>query len=226
VEYANANIPVKPRILEICKSLANVVFRRKRDLKRLFEEIESLRRKSVARFDSVEKDIHEARREIRRLRNDTRNAQNAIRRVEDSIAEARVENLSLRTDLPKEVQKRFESISEQQFIHRARSMLDRMENLLKALEFKTPTKLDLAKIKVLRDLLRDGYVGGKHTSVEHAVGSLATDERSYGKEAIKVLIRDGVLLDKNTHYGRQISIHPKKTLDVKTFLRYWGLGVA
>jgi hypothetical protein len=225
-EDAKGDTSFKPRILEICRNLANVVFRRRRDLKRLFEEIESLRRRFAARFDSVERSIHETKGEIDIVRNDIRKAQDTIKRVEDSIEEVRVESQGLRTDLPKEVQKRFESVSEQQFIHRARSMLDRMENLLKALEFKTPTKLDLAKIRVLRDLLRDGYVGGKHTSVEHAFGSLATDERFYGKEAIKELIRKGMLLDKTTHYGRQISIHPKKTLEVKTFLRYWGLGVA
>lgn len=226
MEYANASIPVKLRILQMCKSLVNGVFQGRKVSQRLLGEIESLRREFMARFDCVEKDIHGARREIEKVRNEVRRAQDAIRRVEDSIEEVRVESLVLQTDLPKQIQKRFESVSEQRFMHRARSMLDRIENLLKALEFKTPTKFDLAKIKVLRDLLREGYIGGKHTSVEHAIGSLATDERSYGKEAIKDLIRSGMLLDKTTHYGRQISIHPKRTLEVKKFLRCSGVGVA
>lgn len=224
-EYTSASIPVKTRILQMCRNLVNVVFRGRRVSQRLLGEVEGLRREFMARFDCVEKDIHEARREIEGLGNQVRKAQDAIRRVEDSIEEVRVESLVLQTDLPKQIQKRFESVSEQRFVHRARSMLDRIDNLLKALELKTPTKFDLAKIKVLRDLLRDGYIGGKHTSVEHAVGSLATDERSYGKEAIKDLIRSGMLLDKTTHYGRQISIHPKRTLEVKAFLRCWGIGV-
>lgn len=73
------------------------------------------------------------------------------------------------------------------------------------LELKTPTELEIVEVKVLYGLVKSGYLGGKHTSVEHALGSLATDQRALGKRVVENLIREAVLMDKKTSHGRQPS---------------------
>jgi len=69
--------------------------------------------------------------------------------------------------------------------------------------------MDIKKI-ILRKLYRHRIIGGKHTAAENLTKSLPKHLIGDAKEAIKELIKEGLILPKPTSYGLQISLNPEK----------------
>jgi len=70
-------------------------------------------------------------------------------------------------------------------------------------------KMDLKQI-ILRKLYRRRVIGGKHTAVEHLTKGLPRHLAGAAKNAVKELIEDGLILQKPTSYGLQVSLNPEK----------------
>ena len=69
--------------------------------------------------------------------------------------------------------------------------------------------MNLKKI-ILRKLFRRHIIGGKHTAVEHLTKGLPKHAIGDAKEAVKDLIKEGLILQKPTSYGLQVSLNPEK----------------
>ena len=78
--------------------------------------------------------------------------------------------------------------------------------------------MDLKKI-ILRKLYRHRIIGGKHTAIEHLTKGLPKHIAGNAKEAVKELIKEGLLLAKHTSYGVQVSLNPKKIEEIDKIMR-------
>ena len=73
--------------------------------------------------------------------------------------------------------------------------------------------MDIEKI-ILRKLYRRRIIGGKHTAVEHLTKGLPKHLAGAAKNAIKELIKEGIILSKPTSYGLQVSLNPEKINEI------------
>lgn len=62
---------------------------------------------------------------------------------------------------------------------------------------------------ILEKLYRQGCIGGKHTAIEGLAKGFPSDKKGEAKEESKKLIKEGLLLQKSTHYGLQVSLNPQ-----------------
>ena len=69
--------------------------------------------------------------------------------------------------------------------------------------------MGLKKI-ILRKLYRHRIIGGKHTAIDHLTKGLPKHVVGNAKEAVNQLIKQRLLLTKNTSYGLQVSLNPEK----------------
>lgn len=69
--------------------------------------------------------------------------------------------------------------------------------------------MDLKKI-ILRKLFRRRVIGRKHTAIEHLTKGLPKHVVGNAKNAVKELIKEGLILSKPTSYGLQVSLNPEK----------------
>ncbi|HLC65796.1 MAG TPA: hypothetical protein VJI46_06775 [Candidatus Nanoarchaeia archaeon] len=69
--------------------------------------------------------------------------------------------------------------------------------------------MDLKKI-ILRKLYRRRVIGCKHTTIENLTHGLPKHLAGLAKEAVDDLIKDGIILQKPTSYGLQVSLNPDK----------------
>ncbi len=185
------------------------MFKTRKTLEELVKRIDNLERSLESRISAVESKQDALNDNLSNEMRETARLRREIEKMRDTV--------------PVETRNKIEPIISQLFTGQARSLLDRLDNVMARLELKAPTDREIVEVKVLHDLLKNGYVGGKHTSVEHAIDCLATDQRELRKQCIENLIREAVLKDKKTGYGRQISIYPEKTFNVKTKLRRFGI---
>ena len=66
------------------------------------------------------------------------------------------------------------------------------------------------KLIILRKLFRNRMIGGKHTAIEHLTKGLPKHAAGDAKKAVKELVREGLLKEKPTSYGLQVSLNPEK----------------
>ena len=69
--------------------------------------------------------------------------------------------------------------------------------------------MDFKKI-ILRKLFRLRIIGGKHTAVEHLTKGLPKHAAGEAKNAVKDLVKEGLILTKSTSYGLQVSLNQEK----------------
>ena len=69
--------------------------------------------------------------------------------------------------------------------------------------------MDLKKV-ILRKLYRHRVIGGKHTAIENITKGLPKHFVGEAKEAVKELIKEGLIIPKPTSYGLQVSLNPEK----------------
>lgn len=74
---------------------------------------------------------------------------------------------------------------------------------------------DLIQGKILHKLLRAGKIEAGHTAIENLYRGFPRDSAGQIKGCIKGLIKEEILLPKNTNYGLQISINIDKSEVIK-----------
>lgn len=71
---------------------------------------------------------------------------------------------------------------------------------------------------ILAKMLRHGYIGGKHTSEDNIPKGLPKHIRGEIKKALKNLIREGYIIPKITSYGTEVSLNPRRIVEIKEIL--------
>lgn len=79
------------------------------------------------------------------------------------------------------------------------------------------------KGKILHKLIRTGKIEASHTAIENLYRSFPRDKAGDVKECIKELIREGILFQKFTNYGIQISINIEKSELIKEYINGYFL---
>jgi len=77
--------------------------------------------------------------------------------------------------------------------------------------------MDFRKI-ILRKLFRRRVIGGKHTAVEHLTKGLPKHAVGEAKNAVDELIKEGLILPKQTSYGLQVSLNPEKIDEISKII--------
>ena len=74
------------------------------------------------------------------------------------------------------------------------------------------------RAKILWRLYRHRYIGGRHTDIKNLRKGFPKDEFHLIDEIIDELIREGLLLVKPTHYGRQVSLNPRRLSEIRSII--------
>jgi len=78
-----------------------------------------------------------------------------------------------------------------------------------------PARADHIAARMLRKLLADRRVGGRHTRIEHAYGHHFSDEeKDIARRVADWLEKDGIFIPKNNEGSHHISINPRRLRDV------------
>lgn len=75
------------------------------------------------------------------------------------------------------------------------------------------------KRTLLRKLVKHGYWGGRHTSLDNLPKGFPRHLHKEVKKTAKELVKEGLLLQKPTHYGTELSLNPKKNKEIKEQLK-------
>jgi len=73
--------------------------------------------------------------------------------------------------------------------------------------------MDFRKI-ILRKMFRLRVIGGKHTAIEHLTKGLPKHAVGEAKNIVKELVKEGLILQKSTSYGLQVSLNPEKIEEI------------
>lgn len=74
------------------------------------------------------------------------------------------------------------------------------------------------KGRILHKLVRAGKIEASHTAVENLCRGFPKDKVGDIKECIKELVREGILIQKFTNYGLQVSVNIGKSEKVKQYI--------
>jgi hypothetical protein len=77
---------------------------------------------------------------------------------------------------------------------------------------------DIAK-KILEKLLRKEYIGARHTAYEHAYRGFPRHLAGKARKITDELIRNNLIIRKQTGYGLQISLNPLKMKEIENIIR-------
>lgn len=126
-----------------------------------------------------------------------------------------LENLPPDAEMPRELLKRLEP-HERLFtgpeFRRLRRAFDRWRDLVPVApacpnENSGQTRRRILS-RIVEKFLASGKVGGSHTSVEHVMRGFADHEKGIAKTAFDALVADGLVIVKNTNYGKHFSFDP------------------
>ena len=67
---------------------------------------------------------------------------------------------------------------------------------------------------IVRKLYRLRIIGGKHTAIENLTKSIPKHLVGDAKLAVKNLCKEGLILQKRTSYGLQVSLNPEKIEEI------------
>jgi len=67
---------------------------------------------------------------------------------------------------------------------------------------------------ILTRLYRRGCWGEKHTAFENAYSGVPSHLRGAAKKEVKEMIKEGLILEKPTCYGLQLSLNPAKIKEI------------
>ncbi|HID27390.1 MAG TPA: hypothetical protein EYP22_06155 [Methanosarcinales archaeon] len=71
------------------------------------------------------------------------------------------------------------------------------------------------QIEILEKLIRNKYIGGKHTSEDNVCKGFPKHEIKKVRKELKKLIKQGYVISKPTSYGLEMSINPKMLKEIK-----------
>ncbi|MBI2208609.1 hypothetical protein HYU50_03870 [Candidatus Woesearchaeota archaeon] len=71
---------------------------------------------------------------------------------------------------------------------------------------------------ILRKMFRLRIIGGKHTAIEHLTKGLPKHAVGEAKNAVKELVKEGFILQKQTSYGLQVSLNPEKIAEISKII--------
>jgi len=77
--------------------------------------------------------------------------------------------------------------------------------------------LELRKY-IIKKLYRRACWHEKHTAFENAYSGVPSHLRGKAKKQVKELIQEGILLEKSTCYGLQVSLNPQKREEIMQYL--------
>ncbi len=80
-------------------------------------------------------------------------------------------------------------------------------------------ELEQAKGFIVKKLFHHGYVGGRHTDIENLKKGLPSHFKGDSKKAAKELIKEEILLSKQTSYGHHVSLNPRKREKIEKYLK-------
>ena len=63
-------------------------------------------------------------------------------------------------------------------------------------------------------MFRLRVIGGKHTAIEHLTKGLPKHAVGEAKNIVKELVKEGLILQKSTSYGLQVSLNPEKIEEI------------
>ena len=72
---------------------------------------------------------------------------------------------------------------------------------------------------IVKKLFQHGYIGGRHTDVENLKKGLPSHFKGEIKKAAKELIKEEILISKQTSYGHHVSLNPRKREEIEKYLR-------
>lgn len=71
---------------------------------------------------------------------------------------------------------------------------------------------------IIKKLYRRACWHEKHTAFENAYSGVPSHLKGDAKKEVKELIKEGILLEKSTFYGLQISLNPEKRKEIMQYL--------
>jgi hypothetical protein len=78
----------------------------------------------------------------------------------------------------------------------------------------TDEEVEDLKGRILLDLLKHGYVGGRHTNINNIPKGFPKNERKLVKKVAKILITEYIIDSHPTSYGTEISINPGQVSEI------------
>ena len=76
------------------------------------------------------------------------------------------------------------------------------------------------KAKILWRLYRRRYIGGRHTDINNLRKGFPKDKYDLVDEVIDELVREGFLLVKPTHYGKHVSLNPRRLKEIRNIIEH------
>ena len=77
----------------------------------------------------------------------------------------------------------------------------------------------ILKAQILKKLRRHGYWGGRHTAFDELQKGLPSHLRGEASDVAEELIKEDLLLDKPTGYGRHVSLNPRRKSDIDRIIK-------
>jgi hypothetical protein len=81
-------------------------------------------------------------------------------------------------------------------------------------EFMKKSKTAIIKAELLKKLRRRGNWGNSHTAFDDLPRGFPKDLRGSVKEIADELVKEGLLQDKPTGYGRHVSLNPQRKAEI------------
>ena len=79
--------------------------------------------------------------------------------------------------------------------------------------------MDKFEKAILHKLLRQGYVGARHTALENIPKGFPGHLHKELMKTAEKLIKEGLIMPKPTGYGMQISLNPRKLAVIEEIMR-------
>jgi hypothetical protein len=80
-------------------------------------------------------------------------------------------------------------------------------------------KIAIIKAELLKKLRRRDNWGNSHTAFDDLPRGFPKDLRGSVKDIADDLVKDGLLLDKPTGYGRHVSLNPKRKAEIDRIIK-------
>lgn len=71
---------------------------------------------------------------------------------------------------------------------------------------------------IVKKLFHHGYIGGRHTDIENLKKGLPSHVKGDIKEVVHELIKEEILMPKQTSYGLHVSLNPRKREEMQNYL--------
>jgi len=76
-----------------------------------------------------------------------------------------------------------------------------------------------AKGFIIKKLFQHGYIGGRHTDIENLKKGLPGHFKGDVKKAAQELIKEEILISKQTFYGQHVSLNPRRREEIEKYLK-------